>query len=198
MNLTVRPVTALANGASAAPVRPAGYCGRYAASVGEIPMRMALYCLLTVILATPLRASTVEQDQLAGVRGFQLHVQVVNLEHLTLKSTPQDFQKAGEDIMAQHHLALQGSSGQDVFVTLTLSSAEVQCDPSLVLLETKVSFTDDLTFVRDPKIESPRGIITWSSSNAEVVTRSEVNSRLNTRIVNAVDQFARAIPKTAQ
>ena len=30
VNLTVRPVTALANGASAAPVRPAGYAGRYA------------------------------------------------------------------------------------------------------------------------------------------------------------------------
>jgi hypothetical protein len=32
MNLTVRPVTALANSASAAPVRPAGYAGRYASS----------------------------------------------------------------------------------------------------------------------------------------------------------------------
>jgi len=30
MNLSVRPVTALANGASAAPVRPAGYAERYA------------------------------------------------------------------------------------------------------------------------------------------------------------------------
>jgi len=29
MNLPVRSVTALANGASAAPVRPAGYAGRY-------------------------------------------------------------------------------------------------------------------------------------------------------------------------
>jgi hypothetical protein len=32
VNLTVRPVTALANGASAAPVRPAGYAGRYTTS----------------------------------------------------------------------------------------------------------------------------------------------------------------------
>ena len=30
VNLTVRPVTALANGASAAPVRPAGYAERWA------------------------------------------------------------------------------------------------------------------------------------------------------------------------
>lgn len=29
MNLTVRPVTSLAKGASAAPVRPAGYAGRW-------------------------------------------------------------------------------------------------------------------------------------------------------------------------
>ena len=34
VNLPVQPVTALANGASAAPVRPAGYAGRYPAGVG--------------------------------------------------------------------------------------------------------------------------------------------------------------------
>ena len=34
LNLTVRPVAALANSASAAPVRPAGYAGRYPAGVG--------------------------------------------------------------------------------------------------------------------------------------------------------------------
>ena len=48
MNLTVRPVTALANGASAAPVRPAGYAWRYA---HEANLKLNAERLSAVLLA---------------------------------------------------------------------------------------------------------------------------------------------------
>ena len=42
VNLSVRPVTPLANDASAAPVRPAGYAGRWAVTRREVSLSLGM------------------------------------------------------------------------------------------------------------------------------------------------------------
>ena len=153
--------------------------------------------LLILALTSPADAwaTTAPQSQLRGIQGITVRVQVIDHDALHSRSLAESLQAVADSVVRNQKLAKAAAPGQFLFVTLFLSKPPGDfCAPGSVVIALETVFTDDLTFKRDPSLQSPKGIVTWHSTRGTIARPNDLAPTAIGLVRSAVESFILDIP----
>ena len=153
--------------------------------------------LLILALTSPAEAwaTTAPQSQLRGIQGIDVRVQVIDHDTLHPRSLEESLQAVAASIVRYQKLAKAPAPGQFLFVTLFLSKPPGDfCASGSVLIVVETVFTDDLTFKRDPSLQSPKGVVTWHATRGAIARPNDLAPTAIGLVRSAVEAFILDIP----
>ena len=158
------------------------------------PLAVALL-ILPLFSPADAWATTAPQSQLRGIRGLSVRVQVIDQDVTLPRLLEESLQSAAESVVRYQKLAKAAGPDQVLYVTLFLSKPPGDfCAPGSVVIALETVFTDDLTFRRDPSLQSPKGIVTWHSTRGAIARPNDLAPVPLGLVRSAVESFILDIP----